>query len=64
MIILGGVFEVKSTWKRVKTLVVHQAKQTEIYSYANSMWRRSFVEHLEVVGILKVLIKLRLYKKP
>jgi len=64
MIILGGVFEVKSTWKRVKTLVVHQAKQTEIYSYANSVWRRSFVEHLEVVGILKVLIKLRLYKKP
>jgi hypothetical protein len=40
-IILMGVFHVKNTWRRVRSLIYYQIKQTAMYSYYVSVKKRT-----------------------
>jgi hypothetical protein len=62
LIILFGVFHVKNTWRRVKSLVIYQIKQSQFYSWWQIIKKRSFQGHLESVGLLNFFVKLRLVK--
>lgn len=62
-VIFVGVFEIKTTWRRVKVLVKFAFKQTPIYRIYNKMKAMTFSDWIEFLGIWWVLGKFGITKE-